>query len=72
MQHESFSEEQGEAEELLDDMALWVLQSPVSDAAQLKRAVWLNSLGLGLGGHDAEVERVERDALAVFEKRPGA
>lgn len=68
MQHETFDKEQGEAEELLDHMALWVLQSPVTNARDVRRAMWLGALGLGLDGADAEVQSAERKAVASYAK----
>ena len=68
MQHEQFTEEQGEAEGFIDDVALLVLQAPSTRVAAVRNTLWLAALGLGLDGADAEVERVEREALAAYEK----
>ena len=69
LQHDAFDEEQGEAEELLDNAALLMLQASTTHTANVKRALWLGAIGLGLSGADAEVERIERGALAAYDQR---
>ena len=72
MQHEPFTEEQGEAEGFVDDVALLMMQATSTNVASVKESLWLGALGLRLEGADAEMERVEREALAAYEKRPAA